>query len=111
MKFSVAKENDTVIIKPEGRLDSMTSPTFEQDMDQYLKEPEGNLLIDCNELDYISSAGLRVVLNVAKAYRAVTWKFAACNMQDHVREVFEISGFDSFITIYDSIGDFFQSSS
>ena len=111
MKFSVAKEKDTVIIKPEGRLDSMTAPTFEQDMDIYLKEPEGNLLFDCIELDYISSAGLRVVLNLAKAYRAAAWKFAACNMQDHVREVFEISGFDSFITIYESVGEFLESSS
>lgn len=106
MKFSVARDNDTVIIKPEGRLDSTTSPAFEEDMGQFLVEPAHNLLIDFDELDYISSAGLRVVLNVAKAYRGGVWKFAACNMQDHVREVFEISGFDSFISIYDSVGDF-----
>ncbi len=106
MDYNVARERDTTIIKPAGRLDSMTSPDFEKSLEEYLKPPESNLLLDFDELDYISSAGLRVVLNAAKVFRQVEWKFAACNMQDHVREVFEISGFDSFINIYDSVNDF-----
>lgn len=106
MDYKVAKEKNTIIIKPTGRLDSMTSPDFEKGLSEYLKSPDSNLLLDFDELDYISSAGLRVVLNAAKVFREVEWKFAACNMQDHVREVFEISGFDSFIIIYDSVGDF-----
>jgi anti-anti-sigma factor len=108
MNFTVAREKDTVIVKPIGRLDSITSPDFEKKLSEYLKTPSCNMLIDFDELDYISSAGLRVVLNAAKVYREVDWQFAACNMQDHVREVFEISGFDSFITIYDSIGEFMK---
>lgn len=106
MEYTIAKERDTVIIKPIGRLDSMTSPEFEKNMEEYLKTPRCNLLLDFDELDYISSAGLRVVLNVAKVYREASWQFAACNMQDHVREVFEISGFDSFVTIYESVNEF-----
>lgn len=106
MKFTVAREKDTVIIKPVGRLDSTTSQDFEKNLDDYVKSPGCHLLIDFDDLDYISSAGLRVVLNAAKVFREVDWKFAACNMQDHVREVFEISGFDSFIAIYDSVGEF-----
>ncbi|WP_136809283.1 STAS domain-containing protein [Desulfosediminicola flagellatus] len=106
MDYSVARQEDTVIVKPIGRLDSVTSPEFEKNMAQYLKTPGSNLLLDFDELDYISSAGLRVVLNAAKVFREVEFQFAACNMQDHVREVFEISGFDSFITIYDSVSDF-----
>lgn len=111
MKYTVAKGKDTIIIKPTGRLDSTTSPDFEKNLEEYLKLPASHLLLDFDDLDYISSAGLRVVLNAAKVFREVTWKFAACNMQDHVREVFEISGFDSFITIYDSVGDFITESS
>lgn len=110
MDYSVARQEDTVIVKPIGRLDSVTSPEFEKNMDQYLKNPGSNLLLDFEELDYISSAGLRVVLNAAKVFREVEYQFAACNMQDHVREVFEISGFDSFITIYDSVADFIKRS-
>lgn len=108
MDYIVANEKDTVIIKPVGRLDSMTSPDFEESIGKYLKSPNCNLLLDFDDLDYISSAGLRVVLNAAKVFRGANWQFAACNMQDHVREVFEISGFDSFITIYDSVEEFIK---
>lgn len=106
MDYTVAREKDTVIIRPIGRLDSTTSPEFEKNLDEYLKPPVCHLLLDFDDLDYISSAGLRVVLNAAKVFREAQWRFAACNMQDHVREVFEISGFDSFITIYDSVDAF-----
>ncbi len=108
MDYSVAIEDNTIIVKPIGRLDSVTSPDFERKMEKYLKSPESNLLLDFDDLDYISSAGLRVVLNAAKIFREVEFQFAACNMQDHVREVFEISGFDSFVTIYDSVADFIK---
>jgi anti-anti-sigma factor len=76
----------------------------------HLQEPSSHLLLDFEALDYISSAGLRVVLNITKIFDQSPWKFAACSMQDHVREVFEISGFDGFITIYHSADDFFDTS-
>lgn len=108
MEYTVRQEKNTAIIRLVGRLDSTTSPEFEQWLSGYLKTPENHLLLNFDELDYISSAGLRVVLNAAKVFREVEWKFAACNMQDHVREVFEISGFDSFIDIYDSVAGFIE---
>lgn len=106
MEYTVSQEKNSFIIRPIGRLDSTTSPDFEQCLAEYLKSPGGHLLLDFEELDYISSAGLRVVLNAAKVYREVKWTFAACCMQDHVREVFEISGFDSFVSIYDTVAGF-----
>lgn len=111
MDHTVERINDTIIIRPSGRLDSITSTDFEKKLAEYLKSPCYNLLLDFDELDYISSAGLRVVLNAAKVFREVQWQFAACNMQDHIREVFEISGFDSFITIHDSVADFIKKAS
>lgn len=108
MEYTVIKENNTVIVHPVGRLDSTTSPEFEQALAEHLASPATNLLLDFDELDYISSAGLRVVLNAAKVFRETPWNFAACAMQDHVREVFEISGFDSFIAIYDSVARFLE---
>lgn len=108
MKYTVEAEQNTYIVRPAGRLDSVSSPNFENDIAQYLREPEMNLLIDCDELDYVSSAGLRVILNAARSYKNVPLEFATCNMQDHVREVFEISGFDSFISIYESAAEFLE---
>ena len=105
MEYTVDKKGDTVIMQLSGRLDSATAPSFEQDIDGYIKTPAGNLVMDFAELDYISSAGLRVILNTAKAFNGVSWKFAVCRMQDHVREVFEISGFDNFVTICETLDE------
>ncbi len=103
MKTTITKENNAVIFSLKGRLDSNSAPLFEQELGDFLTTPNAHLVFDCNQLDYISSAGLRVILNIAKAYKSGQFLFSTCSMQEHVQEVFEISGFDSFITIYPSI--------
>ena len=103
MKTNIKKENDATIFSLSGRLDSNSAPVFENELQSFLTCPACNLVFDFNDLDYISSAGLRVILNTAKAYRDGPFDFSTCAMQDHVLEVFEISGFDTFITIHNSI--------
>jgi anti-sigma B factor antagonist len=103
MKTTITKENNTTIFSLNGRLDSNSAPQFEQQLHDFITAPCGNLVFDCNNLEYISSAGLRIILNIAKAYKSGHFLFSTCAMQEHVREVFEISGFDSFITIHPSI--------
>lgn len=103
MKTTIKKDNSTTIFSLSGRLDSNSAPTFEDELKIYLASPESHLIFDFNDLEYISSAGLRVILNTAKVYRECPFNFITCAMQDHVKEVFEISGFDTFITIHQSI--------
>ncbi len=99
MEAEINQENDTTIFTLDGRLDSHSAPLFEQQVNDYLISPSNHLVFNFNNLDYISSAGLRIILNTAKAYKPTPYQFITCSMQDHVQEVFEISGFDSFITI------------
>lgn len=103
MKTSIKKENNTTIFSLSGRLDSNSAPLFEDELQSFLTSPGGHLVFDFNDLDYISSAGLRVILNTAKAYKNGPFHFITCAMQEHVLEVFEISGFDTFITIHNSV--------
>ena len=103
MNATVNSEKNATIFALKGRLDSNSAPQFESQLTDYLNTPAGHLVFDCHDLDYISSAGLRVILNIAKAYSTCPFRFVACAMQDHVLEVFEISGFDSFITIEGSV--------
>jgi anti-sigma B factor antagonist len=63
------------------------------------------MIIDFKNLDYISSAGLRVILKATKALKREDGKIMLCDMQDYVKEVFEISGFDSLLPIVGSMGD------
>lgn len=103
MEVTISKRRHATIFSLKGRLDSNTAPQFEKQLQDLLRHPDSHLIFDLDSLDYISSAGLRVMLNTAKAYNASPYRFAACAMQDHVQEVFEISGFDSFIVIHHSL--------
>ena len=67
------------------------------------------MIIDFKELEYISSAGLRVILKATKALKREEGKMMLCDMQDYVKEVFEIAGFDSFLPIVGSMDDALQS--
>ncbi len=105
MEFSVDNQEKANIIQLNGRLDAVTAPQFEQDIADYLSAPENNFVLDFAELDYVSSAGLRVILKIAKVFKASQFNFTVCQVQDHVREVFEMSGFEHFITVKDTVAD------
>jgi anti-sigma B factor antagonist len=67
------------------------------------------LVVDFKDLDYISSAGLRVILKATKAIKREDGRIMLCSMQDYVKEVFEIAGFDSFLPIVATMDDAIKS--
>ena len=97
------------IFKLDGRLDSNTSQGFEKKIFQAIDDGSKSMIIDFKDLDYISSAGLRVILTATKALKREEGKMMLCDMQDYVKEVFEIAGFDSFLPIVGSMDDALQS--
>jgi len=80
-----------------GRLDTMTAPALEAEMNQALNGVE-SLVLDFDNLDYISSAGLRVLL---AAHKAMSGKggLKVTNVNEIVREVFDVTGFADILTI------------
>ena len=96
------------IFKLSGRLDSNTSQGFEKKIFQAIDDGSKNMIIDFKDLDYISSAGLRVILKATKALKREEGKMMLCDMQDYVKEVFEIAGFDSFLPIVGTMDDALQ---
>lgn len=105
MDITVMHKGESDIIKIIGRLDSTTSAKLESWASDFMHSPNNHIIMDFSQLDYISSAGLRVIFNMSKIIKNFPYKFSICHAQDHVREVFEISGFDSFIPLYESIDD------
>ena len=95
------EEQGVIILAPDGRLESNSAPILEEEIERIGSGDDGHhLLLDFSKVEYISSAGLRVVLKTVKERQSASKSFAVSNMQDHVREVFEISGFDSYINIH-----------
>jgi stage II sporulation protein AA (anti-sigma F factor antagonist) len=90
------------VVRPQGRLDSNSSPQFEQDLLASIDSGGRKLLLDFSELQYISSAGLRSVLLAAKRMKSNGGRLALCSLNAQIAEIFDISGFSSILDILPS---------
>ncbi|MBV9825593.1 MAG: STAS domain-containing protein [Alphaproteobacteria bacterium] len=90
---------DVSIIRLTGRLDSSTARAAEDNFSKLLAGEFPSLALDLTMLDYVSSAGLRVLLVVAKKLQRANAKLVLFGMHPSVREVFAISGFDKIFAI------------
>jgi anti-anti-sigma factor len=103
MEISKKKEGEILIVSVNGRLDAISSPDFDKEISQLMDAGELTLVFDMNELQYISSAGLRSFLMIAKKIRATSGKIALAALQDIVKQVFDVSGFNQILPIFDSV--------
>lgn len=101
MEILEERDGSIVIVKPRGRLDSSAAKSAEEQLTAALGGGEPHLAIDMSGLDYISSAGLRVMLLVAKKVQQLNGKLALFGLLPNVREVFRVSGFDMILQIRD----------
>ncbi|HLS68286.1 MAG TPA: STAS domain-containing protein [Kiloniellales bacterium] len=99
MQISEAVDGDVLILSVQGRLDSNTSKNLDEVLIREVESKPG-VVLDFSGLEYISSAGLRVLLKAAKQGRSGGAKLALCCLSSHVREVFDISGFSSIFSIH-----------
>ena len=98
MQIKVEQKGKT-IISVEGRLDSSNSGELEKVLLECQAAGKNDLLIDFSRLDYISSAGLRVLLMTAKSAKAAGGQVVLAALNSDVRQVFDISGFTSIFPI------------
>ena len=98
MSLKIEKKNETpVTLALVGRLDTVTAPDLEAEMAALL-ETENAVTLDMEKLEYISSAGLRVILKTQKALSGKDG-LKLKNVPEEVKEVFDITGFSDFLTI------------
>ena len=105
MKLESQTIEGVLVFRPVGRLDSTSSPELEQALVESLAAGTTRLIFDFSDLDYISSAGLRVVLLAGKRLRPLQGKMALVGMRDVVREVFEMSGFLTLFAVGETVAD------
>lgn len=98
MNITNLQENGATILKIEGRLDTVTAPELEQAV-KPLIAAGATLVFDCEQLEYVSSSGLRVVLSTHKQLAAVGGRFIVRNLNQEVRSVFDLTGFSRLLTI------------
>jgi anti-anti-sigma factor len=103
MEITQKDENGIVSIAINGRLDADSSSEAERVVKEALEGQTTRLLFNLGALEYLSSAGLRVLLSAAKEMRRREGKIVLCSLNEFVKEIFEVSGFQSLIPIADSV--------
>jgi len=103
MEITQKEENGIVSISIEGRLDADSAPEAEKVVKKALEGTTNRVLFNLRGLEYLSSAGLRGLLSAAKEMRRRDGKIVLCSLNEFVKEIFEVSGFQSLIPIAGSV--------
>jgi anti-sigma B factor antagonist len=103
MELLDSKRSGTAIVSVKGRVDATSSSALEQRLLRLIKAGERHIVVDCAELDYISSAGLRALLVAVKQLNTSGGKMALGALKEDIHEVFDIAGFSSILSIYPSV--------
>jgi len=100
MEITQEKVNDVAVISLNGRLNVTTTGDLEAVFNKLIEEKETKVLVECRDLEYISSAGLRVLLTAAKQFKKISGEIVLAGLSQNVKQVFEISGFTTIFPIY-----------
>jgi anti-anti-sigma factor len=105
MELITEKQGEVVVFKLKGRLDTLTAPEFEEKCLKWLEAGENSFAVDLGELDYISSAGIRSMLVIAKKLHAREGGLAFSRLSGMVEKVFNITGIYSMFPVYASLDE------
>ena len=102
MQLQEEKQDHIMIVSIIGNVDADNYTDLEAKLQTYMDAGENRILLDCRQLNYISSAGLRVFIMVLKTMNALAGHLAICCLQENILDVFKISGFLELFTVYSS---------
>ncbi|MEE9592412.1 MAG: STAS domain-containing protein [Thermoplasmata archaeon] len=102
MNVREEKLGDVIVLEAEGRVDSTTAPVLGETLTATLGAGPKGLVLDLRLLEYISSAGLRTLLQAAKRAEELGSRFVLCGISGKVRQLFDLGGFLDLFTTYTS---------
>lgn len=109
MSIVFSRNEDTLIIIPDNRLDHKSTTEHEEEILDQVRNTETKVIFDFSKTKYISSVGIRLVLKAAKIIRGKNGRFILCNANENVMEVFEVAGLLPVLHFEDSLESAFVS--
>lgn len=100
MEITDRTEGEVTIVQFQGNLDTNTAPDAQAHLDALADGGQVKLVVDFTTLNYISSAGLRVLLATAKKLKGLGGQLRMFGLNETVQEVFEISGFSTIFSVF-----------
>lgn len=102
MEITFSDADGVKIVRFQGMIDTVTAADVEAALMQLLSEGVNKMLLNFEQLSYINSIGLRVILVVAKQLKRSEGQLRICSLNDPVQEVFDITGFSTILTVVDT---------
>ena len=99
LKLQNAQQGEVIIVSVSGRLDGIGAPEIETHCRTLIRGGATRLILDLAGVDYVSSAGLRSLLVLAKSMKAANGSLVLCNLSPLVRDEMAISCFDKILTL------------
>ena len=102
MNVTTERKDGVLSVGVEGRIVGSNVLVFREAIETAVQDGDRAVILDCERIEYLGSAGLRTLLAIAKSLSNRDTRFALCSLPDQVRLVFETSGFDTIIAIHAS---------
>ncbi len=99
MKINIQRNGDEVVVALNGELDTVTTTQMGEELNRIIEMASNQLIIDCKDLEYISSSGLRFFMQLKRHSEQQNGTVTLINMNQDVKEVFRISGFHHIFNI------------
>jgi len=100
MEAQVEEKGDVIVIRVSGRLDAASSPQLEKKINSIIDSGHFKLVLNFSGVEYLSSAGMRLMLSVSKKLKHLEGKVVACSLNDEVMEVIKMAGFHQILELY-----------
>jgi len=105
LNVKVSQQGAITLVAVSGSVDPITSKDLEADLKTQLQQGRFKIVADFSQVNYMSSAGFRVLLGVLKECRAKGGDFAIAAPQKSIIQLLEMSGFTSFLKVYPTVPD------
>ncbi len=99
IKIEVEEVDGKVVVHIDGRLDAPSAPTLEKKLNLLIDEGKFNLLLDFSKVEYLSSAGMRLLLSASKKIKLKDGKIVIFSIHDDVMDIIKLAGFDKILNI------------
>lgn len=96
---SEEKRGDVIILRIKGRLDAISTGSAEKKVFDLINHGQSKLLLDFADVDYLSSAGMRLLLATTKKLKSMSGKLVICSVSTNVMDVLKMSGFDHILDV------------
>ena len=100
LQIEVGEVEDKVILAIEGRLDAASSPVLEKKLNDLLEENRKKIILDFSNVEYLSSAGIRLLLAFTKKLKAQEGNLVIFSIGEDIMEIIKMAGFESILNIY-----------